>query len=173
VNREPTVDQTKAQLAQLVRARFDIKCADAMAIELEALHDDISPRAWGLLAGMAVSYGRPFTRSTLFGTIPRRWRTFPGRPDLAEIHKRLLEKRHQLLAHNDETEHRATVIFGRDVFGVRPSVTEARSPVDVEGVGNVRALFAFQLDRLELGGGQLLDRLVKLGAVPPGQVIEF
>jgi hypothetical protein len=49
------VEQAKARLAQLVRARFDIRCADALADDLLALHEDIPPRAWGLLAGMAVS----------------------------------------------------------------------------------------------------------------------
>lgn len=156
-----------------MRARFDISCADTLATELESLHDDISPRAWGLLTGMTVSYARPFTASRHFGTIPKRWRTFPDRPELADLHERLIQTRHSLLAHNDSTIHRATVVFGSGVFGEIPSVTEGRSPVEIGGIANVRGLFAFQLERIGPGCRELLDRLVKSGAVARGETLEF
>lgn len=122
---------------------------------------------------MTVSYARPFASSRYFGTLPKRWRTFPDRPDLADLHERLIATRHSLLAHNDATIHRSTVVFGAGVFGEIPSVTEGRSPVDIAGVANVRRLFAFQLERIGPGCRELLDRLVKAGGVGRGETLEF
>jgi hypothetical protein len=72
---------------------------------------DISYRSWGLLTGM-VSYARPFTQSTAYGTLEEKWSKFDGRPDLERHDLRLIQPhRNTLLAHNDLTPHQEVVAF--------------------------------------------------------------
>lgn len=66
--------------------------------------------------------------------------------------------RRTLLAHNDLTEHRATIVWTRGAFfDDRPTSVEARAPINAAGVAEVRELFRFQEERF----GQALDELVE------------
>jgi hypothetical protein len=146
--KQPEPDRLLLQLIRLSRAQFDMRCAKALTGDLAPLHDHISPRAYGLFAGIAVSYARPFKagRGSPYGPLEQRWATFAGRPDFAVTHARLLDARDTLLAHNDLSPHRATVVWPEYMDG-RPAITEARSAIDAAGVGIVRELCDFQEER--------------------------
>ena len=75
------------QLLRLSRAQFDMRCAEALSWDLEKLRDNISPRAYGLLAGVAVSYARPFKagKGSPYGPLENKWAKFPERPDLEAL----------------------------------------------------------------------------------------
>jgi hypothetical protein len=98
---------------------------------------------------------------------PSRFSDFLDRPDLADLHIRMLDIRNQALAHNDNTPLRATVILGKGAFGEIPSVTESRAPIDAPGVQSVRGLFAFQIDRLADEIQRSLDGQVWRGPFRP------
>lgn len=155
---EPTPDRLVLQLIRLSRAQFDMRCATDLTWDLESLHDNISPRAYGLFAGIAVSYGRPFKagQGSPYGPLEGKWSTFVDRPDLAVTHDRLLEARDTLLAHNDVSPHRVTVVWPDFVDG-KPAITEARSAIDAAGVVIARELFQFQHARFG-------ERVQELGA---------
>jgi hypothetical protein len=157
---EPTREHLRRQIIRLVHARVDVLCAAALADELLVGREDgasedkdISYRSWGLLTGMVVSYARPFTQSYAYGALEEKWSKFNEREDLEKHHRRLLEHRKTLLAHNDLTPHREVVVFAsgsRIGEGVlkRPVVTEGRSPINFDGIREVRELFAFQEERM-------------------------
>ena len=148
------------QLLRLSRARFDMRCAEDLTSDLERLHDNISPRAYGLLTGLAVSYARPFRagEGSPYGPLEGKWWSFPGRPDLATTHDLLLEVRDTLLAHNDTSRHRDTIVMP-DWMDGKPVVTEGRSPIDAAGVPVARELFRFQHDRFSVAAEALAIRL--------------
>ena len=130
-----TPEQMLKQAIRLSRAQFDMRCARAVADVLSSRHDDHGPLAYGLLTGMVASYARPFTESRAYGRLSGKWSSFPDRPDLKVHHDRLLEKRRTLLAHNDLTEHRASVIWTRGaLLDDRAAIVEARSPVNAPGI---------------------------------------
>jgi hypothetical protein len=166
----PKPEHLRRQLIRLIRALFDISCADALAAELEELpDDDISPRAWGLLTGTVVSYMRPFSDSYAYGRLESKWSRFPNRPDLKNRHDRQIERRNSLLAHNDLTEHRDVVIFTTGAFlDDRPTVTEERSPINVAGISGLRELLKYQEDRMWEAAYSLLDKLAEAEQWPPG-----
>jgi hypothetical protein len=162
-------EHLKRQIAQLMRAQFDIRSADSLAEELDSHHGSISPLAWGLFTGMAVSYARPFATSKLFGNLPARWRKFPDRPELAAQHQRLIDFRNGLVAHNDATTHRVTKVFPRgEIMRGSATVVEGRSPIHTAGIKEARVLFQYQVERLSEHGGKLVNELDKLGAIPTG-----
>ena len=141
----PRSDRLLLQLIRLARAQFDMRSAEALSHELEKTHDHISPWAYGLYTGLAVSYARSFEagKENPYGPLDPKWGKFPNRPDLRKRHLMLLNHRNKLLAHNDLTPHR--VVFAWPDFNEgRPAVVEARSPINADGVRDSRELFKFQ-----------------------------
>jgi hypothetical protein len=155
----PTAEQLLRQAIRLARAQFDMRCARAVADVLLNRHDDHGAFAYGLLAGMVASYTRPFMSSDAYGALEGKWSDFPGRPELKGHHLQMLDKRNSLLAHNDLTEHRASVIWTRGaLLDDRAAIVEARSPINTAGVAEVRELFTFQEERF----GEHLQRLIEI-----------
>lgn len=157
----PTNEALLLQLLRLSRAQFDMRSAGALTWDLDAHDDDIGPRAYGLLAGIAVSYARPFNpgRRNPYGPLEAKWARFPlARFDFAEHHRRLLEVLNTLLAHNDLSPHRATLVWPRFVDG-RPAIAEGRSPVQRAGIQITRELCAFQEERFGARAQQLAAML--------------
>lgn len=173
MQRPPELLECERDLARLVRARFDVRCADALASVLAGHRDSSDPYAWGLLTGTVVSYARPFTTSYAFGRLPECWAEFGERTDLRAAHERLLELRHGLLAHNDETGHRGTVVFGSGAFFDHPAATEQRASVQAAGMPSLRELFRFQDERMGEGVLSLARTYEELGGVAPGQTVEY
>lgn len=133
------------QLIRLARAQFDMRCAEAISHKLEKADEHISPWAYGLYTGLAVSYARSFEagKDNPYGPLDSKWSKFPGRPDLRARHLMLLNHRNTLLAHNDLTPHRVVLVWPSFEDG-KPAVLEARSAVNAEGVRDSRELFKFQ-----------------------------
>jgi hypothetical protein len=119
-----------------------MRCAEAISHELEMAHDHISPKAYGLYTGIAVSCARPFDagKDNPYGPLDPKWGTFPGRPELRTRHLMLLDHRNKLLAHNDLTPHRVAVAWPSFQDG-RPAIVEKRSPINADGVRDARELF--------------------------------
>lgn len=147
-------------MLRLARAQFDMRCAEALTWSLEEHDDDIGPLAYGLFTGTAVSYARPFIvgAGNPYGALDAKWSTFPQQPELAEQHKALLRQRNQLLAHNDLTTHRSTLVWPEYDKG-QPAILEARSPIQAEGARRVRELCRFQEARFGVHVQTLARRL--------------
>jgi hypothetical protein len=97
--------------------------------------------------------------------------TVPRPTDFAEHHRQLLELRNSLLAHNDLSSHRATMVWTKGAFHPdRALPVEARSPISAAGAIEVRELFTFQRDRFTTRLDELVDKLQELLDWPPGEV---
>jgi hypothetical protein len=144
----PTPEQLLLQLVRLSRALFDMRCAYDLTFDLERLHDSIAARAYGLYTGIAVSYARPFTasRSDGQGPLEAKWAKFLGQSEFAHHHKTLIDHRNTLLAHNSVTGHRNPIVWP-DFHQGKPSVMEARAPINANGAVEARELFDFQEKR--------------------------
>ena len=114
-----------------------------------------SPISAGLLTGMVVSYRRPFSTSDAGLRLSGKWERFDD-PDLLALHKKLKELRDQLLAHNDETIYRDTVLVP---FGDRLVVNELTRPLPV-GAADVSELARFQHARITERFDELREALV-------------
>jgi hypothetical protein len=163
--------QLMRQAIRLAHAQFDMRCAEATAQQLEDHHDDIGALAYGLLTGMTVAYARPFTSSYAYGRLEAKWAKFPSRPDLLAHHEQLLERRNTLLAHNDLSPHRATVVWTRGAFHAdRPVVLEARSPINAAGITEARKLFNYQRERFTERLEHLINELQQILEWPPAEI---
>ncbi len=99
----------KKELHKLAVARSDIEAALDAAEMLQ--------RTGGLSDGLykplfhatAVSYGRPFTNNTPYGSLSAKWGRF-SEPRLQEIHDNLLRVRNELAAHSDQQRRRVEVV---------------------------------------------------------------
>jgi hypothetical protein len=124
--------------------------------------------AYGLLTGMVASYGRPFQTSDAYGQLGGKWERFHGRPDLRAHHVKLLEMRDTLLANNDLTEHRAAVIWTRGAW--HPDKAQPfESPINAQGIVEVRKLFAYQEERFLAGLQELANELQAILGWPDGR----
>jgi hypothetical protein len=157
---EPKPEYLVLQAIRLARAQFDMRCAEAISWDLERHHDDHGPEAYGLLTGMAVSYARPFVvgEGNPYGSLESKWSNFPKRPLLKSRHTRLIELRNTLLAHNDRTLIRATIVWPNWEAN-RAATVEARALIHGPGVAGMRELFGFQESRFGEHVQYLVDRL--------------
>jgi hypothetical protein len=154
----------RTQLVKAALAEFDFRCAAALAEDLERSHaDDIGPRAWGMLTGLAVSYARPFMSSNGFGVLGSAFRGFGDRTDLKEQHKSLIEYRKRLFAHNEPSRHRQIEVYGSgSFFPDRPSVLEGRAPINAAGASIAHELCRFQEARAKAEAQRLAVELEKV-----------
>jgi hypothetical protein len=85
-----------------------------------------------------------------------------------------MEYRKKLLAHNDVSQHRATVIWSAGAFHHdRPAVVEARSPIDAKGIREVLELFDYQASRFREGVEPVLEQLQSQLRWPRAREIEL
>ena len=68
-----------------------------------------------LEASIAVSYARPFTRSDAGLKLDPEWT--PEHPDDLALHRDLMELRHEVYAHTDDTEFRRIVSLSAFIDG--------------------------------------------------------
>jgi hypothetical protein len=159
--KQPAADKLLLQLIRLQLAKFDMRCAIEVSFDLEKTpDDDIGPRAYGLYAGLAVSYARPFVagEGSPYGPLDAKWSKFADRPELRPLHEKLLLDRRTLLAHNDRTIHRTALVWPRFNEG-RPMMVEGRSPLQAPGTAAARDLASFQRDRFGEHAQTLAERL--------------
>jgi len=169
-----TPEQLLKQAIRLARAEFDMRCADSVAQFLADHHDDHGSFAYGLLTGMVASYARPFTESREYGRLDSKWFSFPEKPHLKQHHDQLLDKRRTLLAHNDLTQHRATIVWTRGAWHEdRPAMVEARSPINAPGIVEARELFAYQGKRFREHLEKLLTELQGVLGWPDAREVDL
>jgi hypothetical protein len=128
----------------------------------------------GSSPGWSRRTARPFTRSEAYGRLGGKWSRFPAKPHLKAHHDQFLATRHTLLAHNDRSEHRAAIIWTRGAWhDERAAVVEARSPVNAQGIVEVRELFAYQKDRFRAGVEALADDLQRMLGWPDAREVDL
>jgi hypothetical protein len=154
-----------------------MRSAKTLVEALSKHHGSISPWAFGLLTGLAVTYARPFaeSRGKSYGRIGSKWSKFPtDRPELKMHHDRLIDLRKKLLAHTDETQYRRVAVFTRSaLFEDRPHTVEGRSPINAPGMTEVLELLEFQEARINTAIAELATRLQDLGYWPDGALLEL
>lgn len=139
-----------------------MRSAGAVASALEtAGEESIDPLAYGLYTGLAVSYARPFTDSEAYGRLEAKWERFADRPAMKRLHKHLLDDRRTLLAHNDQTAHRETLIWPKFV-NEGAAILEARAYVKTDAPDKIRELCAYQEQRFGEAAQVLANKLQTL-----------
>jgi hypothetical protein len=102
--------QKKTELHKLVVARSDIaqaqRTCQIILEKVTGFGDSLYPP---LFHAAVVAYGRPFVDNKSTGVLSRHWSQFPD-GKLAETRKKLLQTRHELVAHSD-SETRAVYII--------------------------------------------------------------
>ena len=171
---EPTAEHLLLQLIRLARAQFDMRCAEALSWDLEKSHEHVGPWAYGLYTGLAICYARPFEagKRNPYGPLEGKWSKFSDRPDFKKHHKRLIEHRNTLLAHNDLTPHRVSLVWP-DFHEGRPAILEGRSPINAVGVTEARELFKFQQDRFGEHAQSLAGRLQEMLGWKSGEELDL
>lgn len=91
----------KLELYKLVVARSDISiCWRTCELVLERVSGHEDPLFQPLFYAAVISYGRPFEGNKTTGPLSRHWSDY-REPRLREMHRRLMETRHGLVAHSD------------------------------------------------------------------------
>ena len=158
---DPT-DRLHAELRRLHLARKDFASAEALLSLLESRSNfhgsQFGSVEEGLWTGIAVSYMRPFTESTL--RIAREWECFEERPDLQERHDQMRVLRDKMFAHTDPASGREVLLMPLgSADEERGYVTEQRGTFSYGAIEDVRELFQFQRRRVDERVEQLVTEL--------------
>ena len=162
----------KRALQRLTLAQTAFRQARALAEHMRKL--ELDPReevASAMMAGIVVSYVRPFIRSDGIGPLPRRYTEFDEGSPFAFVHKTMLEARHWVYAHRDhqnapnlagghvsrEVVSQVVVTLRRDGYSV--SINEPQ--VSPKQLVNFQALCSFQHNRINEEVGDLIIALAK------------
>jgi len=106
----PSRAQRKKNLYQLLIARSDVSAAQsACKLFLSSVKDMGDELYYPLFAAIVVCYVRPFTNNDPFGPLPQKWSKFADGKHQA-THNKLVEARHEQIAHSDMTVRKAMIV---------------------------------------------------------------
>lgn len=133
-------EQLRKEIRRFRLAQADMEQAAAAAGFLHSRGGGTGSLYRAVETGLVVCYARPFGATNRVGEINKdEWA--PDDPELQMVHYRLLERRDQVYAHNDETDARGVEdlgpLFGSDFEGV---YVEAYRPIDRERLPQIREL---------------------------------
>ena len=134
---------------------------------------------FGLWTGVVVAYARSFTQNKGVSAIDAKFRCFNTQRDQA-LHDRLIEMRHHLHAHKDQSwEEQVAAGFGKSnfvsnvfvtVFGNGETEWEVQRPVFSEKYfGDVKRLCDLQSRRLKQESDKMLKRFLESHDVTAGK----
>jgi len=169
----------KRALQRLTLAQTAFRQAKALCEHMEQLqlepHQEI---ASAMMAGIVVSYVRPFVRNDGIGQLPKRYSEFENGSPFEKIHNTMLEARHWVYAHRDNQN--APNLVGGDVSqdivsevvltlrrdGYSVSINEPQ--ISPKQLVNFRALCSFQHNRINEEVGDLIVAIMDQHKIGPG-----
>ncbi len=149
----------KRALQRLTFAQAAFKQAKALCEHMEKLklepHEEI---ASAMMAGIVVSYVRPFVRNDGIGHLPKRYSEFESGSPFQKIHNTMIEARHWVYAHRDNQNalnlggggvsqdivSEMTLTLRRDGYSV--SINEPQ--ISPKQLTNFQGLCSFQYNRI-------------------------
>lgn len=157
----------KKLLHRMTLAQTAFRQASRLCEHMEKMkigtHDEL---ASAMMAGIVVSYIRPFIRSDGIGPLPRKYSKFEKGSPYKRIHDTILEARHWVYAHRDNLnapnlagskvseEVVSEVILNLRKDGYSVSINEPQ--ILVTQLRNFRSLFSFQNNRINEEVGDLI-----------------
>jgi hypothetical protein len=168
----PQYAHQKRALHRLTLAQTAFRQARALAEHMQRL--DLDPHheiASAMMAGIVVSYARPFLRSDGIGPLPRRYSEFAEGSPFAFIHQTMLDARHWVYAHRDHQNtpnlaggHVSHNVVSEVVLTLRRdgySVSINEPQILPTQLSNFQALCSFQHNRINEEVGDLIIALMK------------
>ena len=162
----------KLELYKLVVARSDISiCWRTCELVLERVSGHEDPLFQPLFYAAVISYGRPFEGNKTTGPLSRHWSDY-REPRLREMHRRLMETRHGLVAHSD-VDVRTMMIHPPGTLLPRASKPTKSVSIELAGYFFPRVMFVDTRDacldlfnRLNERIDVLLDELYESQGLP-------
>ncbi len=169
----------KRALQRLTLAQTAFRQARALCQHMERLklepHEEI---ASAMMAGIVVSYVRPFVRNDGIGQLSKRYSEFEKGSPFEKIHNTMLEARHWVYAHRDNQNtpnlgggnvsndivSEVILTLKRDGYSV--SINEPQ--ISPKQLLNFQALCAFQHDRVNEEVGDLIMAIMEEHDIGPG-----
>ncbi len=161
----------KRALQRLTLAQTAFRQARRLAEHMDKLALD--PReeiASAMMAGIVVSYVRPFVRSDGIGPLPKRYSEFEDGSPFAFIHKTMIEARHWVYAHRDHQNapnlgggHVSRDVVSEVVLHLRRdgySVSINEPQISPKQLVNFQALCSFQHNRINEEVGDIIIALM-------------
>lgn len=157
----------KRALQRLTLAQTAFRQARALCEHMEQLklepHEEI---ASAMMAGIVVSYVRPFVRNDGIGQLPKKYSEFDEGSPFENIHNTMIEARHWVYAHRDnqnapnlgggrvsqDVVSEVTLTLRRDGYSV--SINEPQ--ISTKQLVNFQALCSFQHNRINQEVGDLI-----------------
>jgi len=136
-----------------------------------------------MLAGIVVSYMRPFLASNGIPSLPKQYsEDFAGSRMLAQAHEAMKVARHSLFAHHDEEKSAILVSknLKSEIPGIEIEVGTAangfpifvrRAELNEVGLNQSIELFEFQLGRVQAEVDTKIEEEKRHGSFPPGRYI--
>ena len=139
------LNHKKRMLHRLTLAQTAFRQARRLCEHMESLEIDTKDElASSMMSGIVVSYVRPFLRSDGVGSLPKKYSTFEEDPGFERYHNILMEARHWVYAHRDNTN--APNLAGGSVSG--DIVTEVTISLKKEG-------YSVSINEPQIGTNQL------------------
>lgn len=169
----------KRALHRLTLAQTAFRQARRLCEHMEQLKPDPKDElASSMMAGIVVSYVRPFLRSDGIGILPKKFSTFTEHPEFRRYHDILMEARHWVYAHRDNVN--ASNLAGSNVS--QDIVTEVVIKLKKDGYSvsinepqiyltqakNFRALCSYQHNRINEEVGALIVHLMDANQIGEG-----
>lgn len=137
----PKRSQRKKELYKLLIARSDITASlEACKLMLEKVDEIGNKLYYPLYAAIVVCYARPFTENRPYGSLSKRWRKFDSGP-MKRTHNKLIQARHQLIAHSDMTTREAMIVPPNVVMGSK----DGKNLTSPE-IGVLTSMYYFPID---------------------------
>ena len=170
----------KRALQRLTLAQTAFRQARSLCEHMEQLkldpHEEI---ASAMMAGIVVTYVRPFVRSDGIGHLPKRYSEFEKDSPFKNIHKTMLEARHWIYAHRDnqnapnlgggnvsqDVVSEVVLTLRRDGYSV--SINEPQ--ISPKQLVNFQALCSFQHNRINDDVGDLIMLIMDEQKIGPGE----
>src|SRR5439155_6332737 len=168
--KEPLL-QKKRSLQRLTLAQTAFRQARSLCEHMEQMKvDSHEELASAMMAGIVVSYVRPFIRSDGIGPLPKKYSEFEEGSPYKRIHNIMLEARHWVYAHRDnlnapnlagskiDEEIVSEVILTLRKDGYSVSINEPQ--ILINQLVNFKSLCSFQNNRINEEVGDLIISII-------------
>lgn len=122
----PPRSQQKKDLYKLLLARSDVSASlQGCKLLLEKVTQVGDDLYYPLYSSIVVCYARPFTNNEPYGALPNKWAKFDNSV-FKDTHDKLIQARHELIAHSDMNVRKAYVVPPGCLIGIH-KLKELRS----------------------------------------------
>ncbi|MGI2036945.1 hypothetical protein ACRN9Z_02550 [Shewanella frigidimarina] len=112
------MERMKSEFIRLVYASTDIRSArETFELIIDSAYTSEQPITQSLLAGAIVSYAKPFIGNSEYGSLQGKIVRITE-IELQKMHKRLVQSRNKIIAHNDKEHVKIVIIPPGSIFSV-------------------------------------------------------